>query len=605
MAGAHPNALGRFLRYFTDAFAYAGATKATNARRYSSNSALSSILEDNSRMAHGGDGNLDYYTRLGVTNPFFFYALKIISDRVADVGQFYMEEQRKDGWERLKTHEFLDVLASPNSVMTGSLLLGLVSEWMSTVGNAYLFLVTDTPGVGPIREIWPLPSTNIQPEPMTLRVSPYTGKPIIDYRYTLSSPVILPGENVVHIRTPNLFDFWRGMAPLSALQSILTMDAAETSWLAGYFGENNAVPTAVISVPPDLDDATFDAVRRDIIEQFGAQRRSAVTRAGDIKVETIQHTIEEMRVLEGMEFNRKAIWQVLRVPAGLTEATSGQSRMAADMALMRDAIQPTLNNIASWLTLKAMPMYGDGLRVVAENVIPQDSAIETAEYAAYSPDRTLQENRRQQKLEPLRLGGDLAHFQPLFDEVPQRWVELFASLLAGGGTAQGGEISPQSQAGGAAPNGAAQIGPRVSGQSTSEQVIANLLGGDAKRGEQALAGANGAAKALPLRAEEEEAAEAWLHGRAIKAAMETGENAVQPSGRGERSFVYTEAGVYWAGLGADGAWKSVYRARADGALLRWDGRLRRWRSADTGEKEKLVVVDAKQVQRFLRGPQGR
>lgn len=586
-----PNTLGRMLRYFTDAFAYARSAKATGARRYASNPLLSNILEDNSRQIGGGDpGKLDYYTQLGVTNPFFYYALKIISDRVADVGKFSVEQKKDDAWETVEGHEFLDVLASPNSVMTGGLMLGLVSEWLNTVGEAYLFLVTETPGVGPIQEIWPLPSRNMRPEPMSLRLSPYTNKPIIDYSYTLAHPVMLPGENIVHIRTPNLFDFWRGMAPLSALQSILTMDAAETSWLASYFGENNAVPTAIISLPPDIDEATFDVVRRDIVEQFGAQRRSAVTRGGDIKVETFQHTIQEMRVLEGMEFNGKAIWQVLRVPAGLADATSGQSRLAADMALMRDAIQPMLNNIASWLTLKAMPMYGDGLRVMAENVIPQDSAVETAEYAAYSPDRTLQENRERQKLKPLRLTGPLAPYQPLFDQVPQRWVEVFLPLVQQevappqaapalpGPVSQSGEISPQSEG---------EIGPRTSGLATQEQAIRDLLGESRKSWLDALPDG------------EAEAAQAWVDGQ--KARESAGVAAQEPAGRGKRRFAYKAAGDYRATLWGTGEVSAVYRTRGDGALQRWNGERRRWSSAEPPAGERLIVVDADVVRRFMAG----
>lgn len=600
-----PNTLGRVLRYFTDAFRYA-ATKTAGGRRPTGNPLLSTILEDNSRQYGGDSGSLDYFARLGVTNPSFFFALRIISDRVADVAQFNVEQKGAESYKKIEGHEFLDVLAAPNSVMTGGLLLGLVSEWLNTVGNAYLFLVTETPGVGPIQEIWPLPAWNTQPEPMTLRVSPYTGKPIIDYRYTLAKPVLLPGENVVHIRTPNLFDFWRGMAPLSALQTVLAMDSAESSWLASYFGENNAVPTAVISLPPDLDDPTFDAVKRDIIENFGAQRRSAITRGGDLKIETIQHSIEEMRVLEGMEFNRKAIHQVLRVPAGLTDTTSGQSRLAADMALMRDAIQPMLNNIAAWLTLKAMPFYGDDLRCVAENVIPQDAAIETAEYSAYSPDRTLQENREKQKLKPLRLSGELAPYQPLFDQVPQRWIEMFfpllqaahnpnppppldvAGLLPAG---QSGEVSPQNgRADGAQTAGNGEMGLRVSGQPTREQVLADLLGG---------AGAKALIATLP--AHEQEGAQAWLTARAVDAVgVEPLGDVMPPSPkRSRKGFAYKAAGDYRAVM-SDGAVEAVYRTRPDGAMQQWDGVRRKWLSVEPPNAG-VVVVDADVVRRFIAG----
>lgn len=71
---------------------------------------------------------------------------------MTDTGQFYVEEKKSSGkWEKVEGHEFLDVFERPNALMTGGLMLGLLAEWMNTAGNAYLFLVTETPGVGPIK----------------------------------------------------------------------------------------------------------------------------------------------------------------------------------------------------------------------------------------------------------------------------------------------------------------------------------------------------------------------------------------------------------------------------------------------------------------------
>lgn len=498
------------MRYLYRSLDYARGGK----ERKSSNPMLLQIVSAASRSGSNQDqSNLEYYLRLAVTSPHFYAAAQTVADRVSEAADWVVEEQVGDHWEKIDNHEFLALLDRPNPIMTSGLLMNDTAWSMQVTGNAYWFLVTDSPGRGPIREIWPLPSLKTAPDPSTLRISPITGQLVIDYKYSLGTDVTLPGENVLHIRASNMLDFWRGMSPLSALARTLEMDYNETNWLAGYFGEGNAVPTAIISVPPDLPDEEFDMVKRDIVEQFGQQRRSAITRAGDMSVETIQHTVDDMKILDGLGYNAEAIRAVLRVPSGLRDTSSGQSRLAAEAALLRDAVLPMLRNVAQWMTLRIMPFYqyDAPLRVTVLTEVPQDESIEISKYEAYGQDRTVNEQREQQKLEPLELSGDLKALQPLLDEVPLRLLELAFQYIAGqqqaamggmagpGGAPGGqqmhpmiaammGQPMPQPQPGApgmaAAPrsgptNGAAP-GPRISGLQTPQQQMAALTGGAAK-----------------------------------------------------------------------------------------------------------------------------
>lgn len=559
-----PTLLGRVLRYFQSSLDYAKGSPA----RKSTNPLLLQIVQGASRSGTSQDSsNLEYYLRLAATAPHFFAAAGVVADKVTESADFAVERQVGDRWEIVPNHEFLHVLDHPNEIMTGGLLLNGTAWDMQGVGNSYWFLVTDRPGVGPVREIWPLPALRVTPDPMTLRISPVTGKLVIDYRYNLGTMTMLPGENVLHIRTANLFDFWRGMSPLSALARTLEMDYNESNWLAGYFGEGNAVPTAIISVPPELGDEEFDAVKRDIAEQFGAQRRSAITRAGDLSVETIQHSVDDMRILDGMSYNAEAIRAVLRVPAGLRDTSSGESRIAAATALMQDAVLPILWNYAEWMTLKIMPMYeqdGERLRVTVLTEVPQDEAMAVTKYENYGMDRTVNENRGEQKLEPLKLEGDFAQLQPLLDTVPTRLVELFLSYLMAKEQAASAATAPE-QAGNPlldvmtggkptlpmngkpASNGAVP-GPHTTGIATPAQQMQALTFGTASK---ALDG---------LEHVEQEAAQTWL--------------ATQSA---ETSPHY--AGAYRAVIEGD-AIKSIYRVRRGGdkgdAWAIWDAGDKAW-----------------------------
>lgn len=424
-----PNLLGRTFKYFYDAMQYA-RSGVDNARPVR-NSLATKVLVNTARSSSAGgtQANIDYFAQLAATNPAFMAAADRISNRVADAEHFIVQFREGSDWMDDEDHQFLTALANPNAFMTGAHMMAETALWMNTYGNAYWYLVTDTPGVGPVREIWPLIASKAYPDPLTLRRSYMTGKLTVDYRYTVGSPILLPGENVVHFRTPNLFDWWQGMAKMTSLQQALSMDMGESSYLNSFFEEGNAVPSAIISVPREVTNEELDIIQRDIQEQFGARRATAVARAGEMDVKVIQHTIQEMQVLQGMEFNARRIGNVLGIPEGIGSASSGTARLAAEIAFAKDVVQPLLNTMAAFLSVKVVPMYDypEKMRIVAQNVIPQDSAIEVAEYEAYRDDDTINGNRKKRNLEPLKLTGKLAKYQQYLDEVP---LEILHDLLA-------------------------------------------------------------------------------------------------------------------------------------------------------------------------------
>ena len=436
-----PSFLGRTLRHLADAYFYAmapykAAGPSGGTRR------LLRVLNPATRIREGsGDSDVDFFLRLAVNNPEVYAAIMTISDRVSDLDAFTVQQFSPDSlkdsdtkgeWLDIENHPILQLLRRPNSLMTAGFLLGYTTQWFVAMKNAYWFLVTDTPGAGPICEIWPLPANKVKPKPENLRISLLTGELTIDYEYTLSSMVTLPGENVVHFRGPNLFDYWEGMSTLTPLQDVLQGYNSQAGWLGSYFGQGNAISTAVVSLPPELPDDEFETVKQDIIEQFGGQRRTAITRGGDLDVKTIQHSIEEMQVIEGLSFHESQARKVFKMPEGLSSSASGQARLAAETALARDVIQPMLNHLAETMTLSMIPYYEEdnaNHRVAAQDIVPQDRALEVTEYQVYGQDRTLNENRKQQKLDPLKFTGALAPLQQLLDEVPQSIILHLAPFV--------------------------------------------------------------------------------------------------------------------------------------------------------------------------------
>ena len=431
------NIFGRSIRYIADGiFQGLAPFRSRSVEKKGRSTLYSRLLMDQARsgVLNGyGSDDITQIMRLSTVTSWVYSDISLISDRTSspDLYSVHAIEEGKAG-EKIENHEINQLLERPNALMTGSYLLRLTNWWIQLTGNGYVFLSTPRVAQGPIQELWPLPANQMTPKPETLRYSPLTGELVIDYEYINGGVIqLLPGENVAHFRLPNPYDYWQGLSPLTGLQLAVRTDFAQARWLDTFFGEDNAIPTSVISVSPDLDDDAFDEVKRDIQSQFGAGRRSAITRAGDMSIELVQHAIAELQVLEGRRFNRDEIDRVYRVPSGIFgNAMSGDSRLGAEIALAKNALQPMLDYVAETLSENMAPFWpSEQFKIVAKNIIPQERSLDLSEYGTYSPDRTIQENREVQELEPIVLPKELKDLQPLLDSVPVRLLDIAMSIL--------------------------------------------------------------------------------------------------------------------------------------------------------------------------------
>ena len=349
--------------------------------------------------------DVDGAMRLAATSAWAFSDIQLIANRVASAAA-RPEVKKRTGTELedLGNHPLELLLARPNPLMTGSFLLRYVTWWFSLYGNAYVFVATAQLGRGEPEELWPLVAPNVTPLTDTLHVSPATGRLTINYEYVVNGQVsTLPGEHVIHFRTANPWDFWRGLSPLTAGLLAIKGDKNRGEWSSDFFGVDNALPTAVISLPETVGEADFLRARDEIREEFGGRRRTAITRAGDMKIETIQQTLQEMQLLEGREFSRREIDRVYGVPEGLISGgLSGDSRLAAETGFAVNTVQPLIDYMAEEWTDGLGPFYApEELVLVAPNVVPRDKALAVQEYQIKGQDRTINENRAEQGLAPV------------------------------------------------------------------------------------------------------------------------------------------------------------------------------------------------------------
>jgi hypothetical protein len=188
-------------------------------------------------------------------------------------------------------------------------------------------------------------------------------------------------------------------------------------WLRNFYRDDNAVPTALISFAPETTNADFDEMVDAIKGQIEAGSRILFTRSGDFSLQTVSQTIEQMQIIAGRELSRDEVDRIYGIPP-YNEGMSGDSQLAWEIRLARNAVQPLATYFYDELSAKLMPYYGDDLTLEAPDLVPQDRQLDVTEYAAYAPERNINENRAV-------LGLDAIYeTSPLFNKIPVRLLTL-------------------------------------------------------------------------------------------------------------------------------------------------------------------------------------
>lgn len=397
-----PNTLGRVLGYLANASSYAKYIRASAMRvdedgRHRGFFQALSLMAERDEYTASESLDVDAVYRLAITSAWFFSGVKLIADRIAsNEASFEVKERIEEELRDIKNHPFEVLMQRPNNLMTRDFILTFTVFWYYLKGEAYLFLSTVIPGYGEPEEIWPLPANAMRPLPNTLRKHRMSGKPCIDYEYTVNGQrFLLPGENIIHIRNPNPFDYWSGLSFATAMLQFLRIDYEQGKFTEEYYGKDNGIPTAIIALPAAMDQNSFEAAKEQIREEFGQKRRSAIIRAGDFTVQILNQDFQKADFVNMRKFNRDSLWQILGIPEGINSgAMSGDSRLAAEIAFIRNTVQPLLDRIAAEFAANAAPYYGSNITIVAPSIVPQDRAMKMQEYTVYSPDRLINENRR-------------------------------------------------------------------------------------------------------------------------------------------------------------------------------------------------------------------
>ncbi len=345
--------------------------------------------------------------RLAMTSAWLYSDVQLIANEAA---RARVRVLRRDGeeWVEEYDHPFEQLMMVPNrnrdqgsadahAGMSGQFMRRYTFWWWLLRGEAYWLIVRDAGGE--LAELWPLPSSRMEPIPDPLRY-------IAGYWYSPrqgGQPVRLDTAEVAFFRFPNPFDFHRGLSPLSAAKLALETDLEAARWNQRTFKEDVTLRT-LISLPQGLSRMEFSERKAELLEQLiERQRRFLVVRAGDIDAEALSLGAKDMEYMAGRAFTREELDRIYGVPAGFwaKEATRANSD-AAKSVLIDMTVWPLLSLMADEITAQIVqPAYGDEYRVEFEDVRPTDRLLVMQEREKYWQVQTVDEARAELGLEPL------------------------------------------------------------------------------------------------------------------------------------------------------------------------------------------------------------
>lgn len=288
----------------------------------------------------------------------------------AELGVFTMDAEGNPTEDL--NHPFGNLWYAPNPFMGRSFIAQFQLYQLMLRGSCYYYLA---PMGNTIAEIWPIPAQMIRPVGDDANF-------ISGYRFQSRrdrDPVVIPPEYIIYTRLPDPNDLRKGLPPIAAALGALGLDAAQMQWNADFFGEGNAVPSALGIVPRDTSEGEFQRVKAEVREFFTAgKRRIAVTRAGDLDFKVLTQTLKDMEFLKGREFNRDEIDRALGFPGGYWNANATEANARhAKAVLIEHVIWPLLTLIHEDINAQAMPRwYGNSVYVEFEDIRPRNVEME-------------------------------------------------------------------------------------------------------------------------------------------------------------------------------------------------------------------------------------
>lgn len=327
-------------------------------------------------------------------NPWVFGALCAIVNEAADAKPYIRKKvksgRKPDGsftyeYQRYDEHQALDLMLHPmpdaeakgTNYMNGDLFTRLSMFFTLATGefmwriNARMF--------GQI----PLEMQMLYPHCTDVHIDRDTGL-ITHYRnFEDGKSENIDPWDVVHVKMPNITNFYRGLSQLMAAHTPIRTEAESDSWLWNWF-KNRAMPDFIVNreTAPKAGEVERFKVQWD--EEYGGSKNAG--KMGIVwggKVQEMSRSQRDMQFKELKEYNRDTIMASLRTGKGVLGMMEDQSRAnaeAQDYTFTKHVVKPFLTMYYRQLTTEYLTRFPNskGMEFWYDSVVPEDLVTKVA-----------------------------------------------------------------------------------------------------------------------------------------------------------------------------------------------------------------------------------
>ncbi len=276
--------------------------------------------------------------------------------------------------KEVSKHPVLNLLRNPYPTLSKNSFIESIIAYNFIYGNTYIWMIDRNKSQEYVEDepifLYPLRSdlvcikdgNNFMPEYYKYQDS------LNMYKFNVT---MLGKSNIIHIKTFNPTDEYRGLSPLRPASYSIDQYNEAVKWNFGLL-KNGARPSGILSVPKDVDisDGDFSRLKDEINDLFsgGNNTGKPIALKGGMTFTPWSISPVEMD-FQATEKNTAAkIALAFGVPLELlnTEISKYDNLNAAWTQLWESAVFPIVNDMIDSFNSYLLPRYGDGLELQAD-----------------------------------------------------------------------------------------------------------------------------------------------------------------------------------------------------------------------------------------------
>ena len=306
---------------------------------------------------------MDTYLRAYQNVLWVFCGVNTIATNAAMVPLRIFKDTEDGDREEIKDHPVLELLESPNKILTKFELLVRTFAFLELTGNSYWFLEHPSGEIdeslfagGPIKIHVERPDL-VEPKLMP------TGERITYDRTVNEKVVQVEMEDVIHFKHFNPLSTYSGMPTLSAGQDAIILEVYLSTFGKNFY-QNAVVPSLVFGTDQELSDAAFERFKILIERQYkGVDKSHQLLLLGgglepmDVKMPSPADS--DFNLSSDMIRDKTLINMGCYHLVSMAEGKPGDAVRQSYRMFWQETMKPRLFNVQQSLTKDLLKLYPD------------------------------------------------------------------------------------------------------------------------------------------------------------------------------------------------------------------------------------------------------